>query len=72
MRLSKFVISTRVGIQNSEGQNVRFKKVTLATFHYVDEEDCPKLFKLFALENTHIDMNDLEGEYFTQVSIRLA
>jgi len=72
MRSSKFVIFTRVGIQDSVDHPIKFKKVTLATFHYVDEENCPKLFKLFAFENTHINMSDLEGEYFTQVSIRLA
>ena len=72
MRSSKFVIFTRVGIQKSEDHPIRFKKVTLATFHYVDEGDCRKLFATFVLENNHIDRNDLEGEYFTQVSIRLA
>ena len=66
---SKFVITMRVGIQNSEGQNVRFKKVTLATFHYVEKDECPKLFKAFALDNDHIDMNRMMGEYFTQESI---
>ena len=69
MRSSRFVISTRVGIQNSEGQNVRFKKVTLATFHCVEKDECPKLFKAFALDNDHIDMNRMMGEYFTQESI---
>ena len=59
---SKFVISTIVGIKNGETQ--RYKKITLSTFHYVKREDCSKLFQNFALENDHINVDEMTGEYF--------
>ena len=66
---SKFVITMRVGVLNSKGQPVGNKKITLATFHCVEKDECPKLFKAFALDNDHIDMNQMMGQYFTQTFI---
>jgi hypothetical protein len=63
---SKFTISTMVGIKNKNGETIKHKKVTLVNFHYVKREDCSKLFQSFALENDHINVNELTGEYFTQ------
>ena len=66
---SKFVITMRVSVLDSEGRPVGSKKITLATFHYVEKDECPKLFKAFALDNDHIDMNQMMGQYFTQTFI---
>jgi len=62
---SKFVISTMVGIKNRDGETVKHKKVTLATFHYVKRDECSKLFQAFASDNDHINADEMTGEYFT-------
>jgi len=54
-----------VGIKNRDGEFQKYKKITLSTFHWVKREDCSKLFQDFALENQHINVEEMTGEYFT-------
>jgi len=62
---SKFIISTMVGIKDRNGEFQKYKKIILSTFHYVKKEQCSKLFQDFALENDHINVDEMTGEYFT-------
>ena len=62
---SKFVIFTRVSVHNNEGEIVRYKNIPMATFHYVPRSECSKLIKIFASQNSHIDIRELMGEYST-------
>ena len=59
-----------VGINNRKGEFEKYKKITLVTFHCVKREDCSKLFQDFALENQHINAEEMTGEYFTHDFVR--
>ena len=54
-----------VGIKDRNGEFQKYKKIILSTFYYVKKEQCSKLFQDFALENDHINVDEMTGEYFT-------
>ena len=60
-----------VGIKNRDGETVKHKKVTLATFHYVKRDECSKLFQNFALENDHIHVDEMTGDYFSHEFVNI-
>ena len=60
-----------VGIKNKNGETIKHKKVTLVSFHYVKREDCSKLFQDFALENDHIHVDEMTGEYFSHYFVNI-